>query len=115
MTDEAKKSMLDTKQAVENIFSFVGKEPDFSAYKENLMLRRAVEREFLIMGEAANRLKKEGFGNLLQSQKEIIAYRNFLTHAYDSVVDEKVWAIIVRYLPPLLDEINQLLNSESND
>jgi len=112
MTDEAKKSLLDIKQAIENIFSFVGEKRNFFDYKNNLMMRRAVEREFLIMGEAANRLKKDGFGELLQNQKEIIAYRNFLIHAYDSVVDEKVWAIIVRHLPLLLEETNSLLSQE---
>lgn len=112
MTDEAKKCLLDIKQAIENVFSFVGENRNFFDYKNNLMMRRAVEREFLIMGEAANRLKKEGFGELLQNQREIIAYRNFLIHAYDSVVDEKVWAIIVRHLPPLLVELRELLGSE---
>ncbi len=112
MTDEAKKHLLDIQQAIENIFSFLEGERNFFAYKQNLMMRRAVEREFLIIGEAANRLKKEGFGKILDNQKEIIAYRNFLIHAYDSVVDEKVWAIIMRHLPPLLEEVNQLLSQE---
>jgi len=111
MTDEAKKSLLDIQQAIKNIFSFVGEKRNFFDYKNNLMMRRAVEREFLIMGEAANRLKKDGFGELLQNQKEIIAYRNFLVHAYDSVVDEKVWAIIVRHLPLLFEEVTLLLEN----
>lgn len=109
MTDEAKKYLLDIRNAIKNIFLFIGENPDFDDYKSNLMMRRAVEREFMIMGEAATRLKKEGFGESLQNQKEIIAYRNFLAHAYDSVVDEKVWAIIITFLPPLLKEVEEYL------
>jgi uncharacterized protein with HEPN domain len=112
MTDEARKCLYDIITAAQNIFGFLGIERNFQHYKENLMLRWAVEREFMIIGEAANRLKKEGFESLLQNQREIIAYRNFLAHAYDSVVDEKVWAIIVLHLPTLLEEAIQLLDKE---
>lgn len=109
MNIEAKKCLLDIKNAIDDIFQFVGAERNFYNYRDNLMLKRAVEREFMIMGEAAVRLKREGFENILQHQREIIAYRNFLAHAYDSVVDEKVWAIIIKHLPLLLNEVEQLL------
>lgn len=76
------------------------------------MMRKAVEREFMTIGEVANRLKKEGFDNLLENQGDMVAYRNFLINAYDAIVDEKVWAIVIESLPKLLVEVKQLLQED---
>lgn len=112
MNEKAKKHLFDLQQAIANIFSFIGDEPNFELYQANLMMRKAVGREFMTIGEVANRLKKEGFDNLLQNQGNIIAYRNFLIHTYDAIVNEKVWTIIIEHLPKLLEEVKELLQED---
>ena len=73
------------------------------------MLRRAVEREFEIIGEAMNRIEKIEPEIEISSKKQIINMRNRVIHGYDKIDDEIVWGIIIRHLPTLRIEISKLL------
>ena len=73
------------------------------------MLRRAVEREFEIIGEAMNRIDKCKPGINISNKSRIIGMRNRVIHGYDKIDDEIVWGTIIRYLPPLKKEIEALL------
>ena len=44
--------------AIESIFDYLGDKRDFNQYESNKLLRRAVERELEIIGEATNRIIK---------------------------------------------------------
>ncbi|MCY7352310.1 MAG: DUF86 domain-containing protein [Cytophagaceae bacterium] len=52
------------------------------------MLRRAVEREFEIIGEAINRIRKSNEGPEIRNASKIVALRNQIIHAYDNISDE---------------------------
>ena len=56
MDNEIKKFLFDINESVESIENYLGDKRDFNIYKNDKMLRRAVEREFEIMGEAMNRI-----------------------------------------------------------
>lgn len=58
MDNEIKKHLFDIKDSVDSIENYLGEKPDFNVYKSDKMLRRAVEREFEIIGEAINRIDK---------------------------------------------------------
>jgi len=58
MDDILKKYLFDIKESVDSIKSFIGKKLDFNLYLQNKMLRRAVEREFEIIGEAMAKINK---------------------------------------------------------
>ena len=73
------------------------------------MLRRAVEREFEIIGEALNGIDKIDTRIEISGKKQIIGLRNRVIHGYDKIDDELVWGIIVRHLPILKSEISELL------
>ncbi len=73
------------------------------------MLRRAVERELEIIGEALNRLDKIDNNLHISSKKQIIGVRNRVIHGYDKVDNAIIWGIIIRYLPTLKQEIERLL------
>ncbi len=45
----------------------------------------------------------------LENDKQIVAFRNRLVHAYDSLDNSIVWAIINRHLRPLKSEIEILI------
>lgn len=73
------------------------------------MLRRAVEREFEIIGEAMNKLDKLNPDLPITSKKQIITMRHRVIHGYDKIDDEIIWGTIVRHLPVLKKEISELL------
>ena len=73
------------------------------------MLRRAVEREFEIIGEAMNRIEKIDSTINISSKNQIISMRNRVIHGYDKIDNEIIWGTIVRHLPKLKQEIEDLL------
>lgn len=73
------------------------------------MLRRAVERELEIIGEAVSKLKKIDDEIQLTNARKIIDLRNKVIHSYDSVDDIIIWGIVIKYLPILKTEIEALL------
>lgn len=80
------------------------------------MLRRAVERDLEIIGEAVNRITKRdsSLANQITEFRAIIDLRNQIIHAYDNISDENIWAILTRHLPHLKQEIQTLLSNYSN-
>jgi len=44
----------------------------------------------------------------ISSSAKIIGLRNLIAHAYDSVDDEIIWAVIQRNIPILSEEIKKL-------
>lgn len=115
MDERILKWLYDIKFAISEIESyFEGKEKNFFEYKKNTMLKRAVERDLEIIGEAINRiLKKDStFENKISDTKAIIGLRNQVIHAYDSISDENIWSIIINHLPKLKTELLKLLREE---
>ena len=73
------------------------------------MLRRAIEREFEIIGEAMTRIDKLDSKLNITGKRLIINMRNRVIHGYDEIDNEIIWGTIVRHLPTLKNEINNLL------
>ena len=106
MTLEVKKLLYDLDQALELINHFTyGKR--LADYQVDALLRSAVERQFEIIGEALNRLKKVDPGTLarISEYQRIISFRNVLAHGYDVISDEIIWDIVENKLPRLDQEI----------
>lgn len=80
-------------------------------YCTDLKTKAAVEREFEILGEALNRVKKIKLGLLdtIDNWKEIIGFRNVIAHGYDVVEDEIVWDSINRNIPTLLNQLQEII------
>jgi uncharacterized protein with HEPN domain len=62
----------------------------------------------VIIGEALNKLRQTEADVLIENDKQIIGFRNRLVHAYDSIDNSIVWAIINRHLEKLRIEIERL-------
>jgi len=88
----------------------------FDDYRETRMLRSAIEREFLIIGEALVRLRRDDPTALasLSDVPSIIAFRNIVVHAYDSIDNSRVWNIVEHHLPVLQDEVEALITATDN-
>ena len=80
-------------------------------YRDNRMLRQAVERNFEIIGEALKRLAAHDpeTSARIGEHRQIIAFRNVLIHGYDLVDHALVWSTIETQVPALLTDVEGLL------
>jgi len=95
-------SILNIKQACDEIEKFtLGM--SFEEYSSKSMVKAAVERKFLVIGEAMIRLKREypEILNKIIDHEKIIGFRNVLVHGYDIIDDATVWSAIKDSMPTL--------------
>ena len=110
MNEKVLKCLYDIINAIEEIESFfVNREKRFEDYSRDIILKRAIERDLEIIGEAVNRILKEEPDFSIQNARRIIGLRNQIIHGYDSVSDENIWGIVINHIPKLKEEIGQLL------
>ena len=110
MTVETKKLLLDVREAGNSILDHTtGK--TLADYASDRFFRRAVEREFEIIGEALNRLARMDppTAGRITEMRRIVDFRNRITHGYDSIDDEVVWGVCEKHLPQLVREVTALL------
>jgi uncharacterized protein with HEPN domain len=110
MRPECSKLLLDIRQALDDIVSFIAGK-NLASYQADAMCRAAVERKFEIIGEACVRLR-ERFPDTcdkLYDAPKIIGFRNRIIHGYDDVDDAIVWDVITSKLPVLSTQVDDLL------
>jgi uncharacterized protein with HEPN domain len=83
MDERILKWLFDIKRSIDEIETFFGdEEKDFFKYKSNIMLKRAVERNLEITGEADNRIlsRDDSFSNDITNSKAILGFviRSFM-------------------------------------
>lgn len=114
MDRHLKAHLFDIATAIDEVQSFFTVVPRrFDEYKKNLMLRRAVERNIGIIGEAVNKILKDSPEIEITNARAIIATRNRVIHDYAAVTDDVMWKIVINDLPKLKKEINGLLSKEA--
>ncbi len=110
MMEKSLKYLIDIKIAIEFIQEFVLEIESFEDYCNDHKTQSAVERQLVIIGEALNQIKKIDNSIVISSDQQIVSFRNRLVHAYDSIDNTIVWAIIKRHLEPLKEEIQTIIN-----
>jgi uncharacterized protein with HEPN domain len=84
---------------------------DLAAYRADRLVRFAVEREFIIVGEAVaalSRVSPHVFAQITHARR-IVDFRNQLTHEYPTVDDALVWLVPEHDVPVLRNECAALL------
>jgi uncharacterized protein with HEPN domain len=83
----------------------------FADYEQDRQFRRAVEREFEIIGEALGRLLQTDpvVAARIDELHRIIGFRNRIIHGYDAIDDAAVWGVVESHLPRLVAEVEALL------
>lgn len=116
MNRKVLKYLYDIEIACDLIKSF-SQDQTLADYLNNIMLRSAMERQFIIIGEALNQLIKlePNLESKITDSRKIIDFRNLLVHAYQSVSDEVVWGIIEGKLPTLHQQIKNITNQYLED
>jgi uncharacterized protein with HEPN domain len=109
VTKQELKYLVDIQLFIGELETFFPPEKRFENFNNNILLRRAVERMFEVIGEALKKYKTLNKNIEITNAKEIIGLRNIIAHAYDSVDYPKLWAIVINHIPLLKDEINNLI------
>jgi uncharacterized protein with HEPN domain len=100
--------LLDIIVSIDEIFEFLGDENDFTAYKNDIKTKKVIERNLEIIVEAMNRILKVEPSFPIDNAQNIIGTRNRIIHAYDNISDELIWTIVVRDLPLLKKQLEEL-------
>ena len=109
MNEKVLKCLYDIKFAIEEIDSYFDQDnKSFENYQANILLKRAIERDLEIIGEATNRILKEDPEFEIENAYRIVGLRNQIIHGYDTVSDENIWGVLINYLPKLRVEIEKL-------
>ena len=87
----------------------------YEVFLSNRQTRQSVERNFITIGEAVNRLRQRDpdVASRISAVAEIIGMRNVLIHAYREIDYARIWRTIETSLPQLLREV-ELLFAEGN-
>lgn len=110
MDDLIKKHLQDILIAIEEIDNFFGSEPKhYDDFYSNICLRRAVERNIEIIGEAMNRILKSNKEIAITNSRKIVDARNYIIHGYDSLSVDILWSMVINHLPKLKNEVITLL------
>jgi uncharacterized protein with HEPN domain len=78
---------------------------------DNQLLRLAVERQLITLGEALSQLSRE-FPETAEKVPQpgaIIGFRNVLVHGYAVIDEDRVWSMATEHVPKFLEQIANLI------
>jgi uncharacterized protein with HEPN domain len=105
MQPNDKALLWDMKTAGEEIQGFING-ISYSVFMDDKKTRYAIERQLLVIGEAANHVSDEfKEENPDIPWKRIIGLRNVLAHEYGDILIDRIWNICRNNIPELLDLI----------
>ncbi|MDA3951702.1 MAG: DUF86 domain-containing protein [Spirochaeta sp.] len=106
--------LWDISQACNDILAFV-QNLTYERFEESKLVRFAVERQLMVIGEAAAHLSEETrTAEPDVPWSSIIGLRNILAHEYGEVLNQRVWAVVTRRVPELKRNVDALLDSLEN-
>ncbi|KAA3621186.1 MAG: DUF86 domain-containing protein [Bacteroidetes bacterium] len=108
MQEELQVWLEDIEKAILEINEFLPEPRIFTEFQKDLKTKRAVERNIEIIGEAMSRILKTYPDISISDSRKIVDTRNRIIHGYDSVSDDVIWLIVIKYLPILHKEIIDL-------
>ena len=83
-----------------------------SDYLSGALLRRGVEREFEIIGEAMSKMvhRFPESSVRIEHARRIANFRNVIAHEYRNLDDELVWDVVLRSAPVLRKQVELWLS-----
>ncbi len=100
--------VLDACNSIEDVMSGI----TLDEYRSKRAVRSAVEREFIIIGEALRRVSTldETLFRSISNSRAIVDFRNLLAHDYGAVDDDAVFGLVYSDLIVLKAEVSELLD-----
>jgi uncharacterized protein with HEPN domain len=113
--DRNMSSVWDMVQAIRYIQEYTA-EITLDEYLQSVLIQDAVERRFEILGEAARRISFEfREAHPAIDWRGAVGLRNVIIHRYEEVEQEELWNFIETILPNLLEQLEALLATSSDD
>lgn len=113
MDRSLKKYLEDIMLSIQEIELFLEQRPrHFQVYMEDLMFKRAIERNIGIIGEAMSKILQLNPEINISNARNIKNTRNYIVHAYDTLEPHIIWNIVINDIPKLKEEISCLFNEE---
>ena len=110
LNDKDKGYLWDIKDACKDILHFM-KNTTHNEFINDKMKRFAVERQLLVIGEAANHLSKICIeSNTSIPWKLIIGLRNIIAHEYGEILVDRIYKISKENVSELKNNVSKLLN-----
>ena len=102
----------DIERAIDLIRRFTLRK-SFEEYTSDPMVRSAVERQLVIIGEALNQMTRLDPTSVakISEHRRIIGLRNILVHSYAKVDDRVIWSIVKDKFPRLHRDVESLLGN----
>ncbi len=111
-----RKWLFDIKLATASIEKFMaGRRFDELDEDADEIVKRAVEREIEIIGEAINRILIVEPDIKITFARQYVNVRNVVIHRYDEIEDKIIAPMLTNYLPTLKTEIEKLLAGDYFD
>ena len=104
--------LWDMLEAAKDIYDFT-KDLSFEEFAADKKTRFAVERQLLVIGEAANRVSIT-FQNEHSGipWKRIVGQRNVLAHEYGDVLVERIWLVAIKNIPDPIETLTKIVPKE---
>jgi len=115
MSPEIGKLLTDILKSIDTIEAHLQNVLSLSVYRDNIMVKDAVERRLAIIGEALWKADKLDKTLNISSKNKIISLRHIIVHDYDIVEDSAIWIIYKKHLPVLKNEIQTILDTSKNN
>ena len=104
--------LWDMLEAAKDIYTFT-KDHSFEDFTADKKTRFAVERQLLVIGEAANHVSmtfQEEYPEI--PWNKIVGQRNILAHEYGYVLAERVWLVATKNIPDLIKTLKKIVPPE---
>lgn len=112
MDRKLQKYLSDILSSIMEIESFMVDRPkEYVTFCNDTLLRRGIERNIEIMGEAMNQVLKINPSIPITAARKVVDTRNFVIHAYDSLKPDILWGIVINHMPLLKSEVEHLLKN----
>lgn len=110
MKRDVRSFLADIDEAAVRIMRYI-KDLTFDEYQSNRLIQDSVERNFITIGEALNKLQKADpeLAGSIPNLRKIVDFRNLLIHGYFRIQPKIVWAAAIENLPVLHNNIKHLL------
>ncbi|MBN2659295.1 MAG: DUF86 domain-containing protein, partial [Spirochaetales bacterium] len=91
--------MLEAAKDIQSFTNGIG----FNAFENDKKTRYAVERQLLVIGEAANHISTETQESFEQIPwRDIIGLRNIIAHEYGEIISKRIWNVAKDHIPQLI-------------
>lgn len=108
MDNRIKQYLFDIEQSISDVKSYISAVKSLEEYEEDKLIRRAVERELEIIGEALNRILKIDPNIRIPNARKIISLRNKIIHGYDEVDNVIIYTVATKHVDILKKDIEKL-------